>query len=198
VEQQTAIFWGPQGSGKGTQVTLFKEYLAKNDSERTVVHFDAGAAIRAFCAEPGYTQEQVRKSVEKGELQPDFITTSLMSKMFISAMHGNEHLIIDGFPRTLDQYAIFDSAIRFYSREKPAILYIDISEEESVRRMLKRGRADDTEDSIRRRLAWTKETFSHVVELLRHNSFYRFIEINGEQSIDDVHREILGKLELNG
>src|SRR5205085_2657051 len=98
-----------------------------------------------------------RTIMEKGGLLPTFLSVHVFSEQLMHEMKGNEHLIIDGFPRTEDQVPVLDSAMRFYKREKPTIIYINISDEEAVRRLIKRGRSDDTEAGIRQRLAWTRE-----------------------------------------
>jgi adenylate kinase family enzyme len=80
--------------------------------------------------------------------------------------------------------------MRFYKREKPTIVYINISDEEAVSRLVKRGRADDTEEGIRARLKWTREHMTPILAWFRANPLYRVVEINGNQSIEAVHAEI--------
>ena len=172
VEQQTVIFLGPQGSGKGTQVQLFKKFLTDTDSDRPIVHMEMGAALRRFSAveNSGYTQDLVRASLARGEFQPAFISSYLMAQIFIEQMQGNEHFIVDGFPREPIQAAIFDTAMDFYKRDPRIILNVIVSEEESLRRLLARGRNDDTEAGIRERLRWNREQVMPMIENYRSNS----------------------------
>lgn len=195
VEQLTTIFLGPQGSGKGTQVELLKKYL--NDRHpASVVYFTAGTALRAFAAGEGYTQERIRPLIAAGKLIPTFITTSLFSSRLIGGMHGDEHIIIDGFPRTVDQTPDLDTALQFYDRKNPVVLHIKLSDEVARERMKGRGREDDTEAGINERLRWSHDEAEKVNEWFRANPEYRFVEINGEQTVEAVHQDILKALNL--
>ena len=196
MQPQTLIFLGPQGSGKGTQVQLIQSHLSQKDSNRPVVLFEAGKSLRLFAEGSSYTQKLISASLLRGELQPAFVSTYLMSQTFIDLLQGNEHLLVDGFPRSHDQLPAFISAVKFYERENPTVLDIVIPEEESLQRLLKRGRSDDTEESIRERLRWSRESVAPVIEWFKENKEYRFIEIQGNRSIEDVHNDILHRLEL--
>jgi len=196
VNQLTVIVAGPQGSGKDTQVALLKEYLEKHDTARKTVHFDAGAALRAFAARAGYTQKKVEESLRRGELQPMFILADVMSAFFIENMQGNEHLLVSGFPRSEDQHMLFDSAIEFYKREDPTLLFLALPEDVSLARLLKRGRSDDTEESIRNRLRWTHSQTMPVIEKFRQNPKYRYLDVDGNRTIEAIHADIVSKLQL--
>lgn len=198
MNQQTVIFLGPQGSGKGTQVQLFKKFLQDNDPERPVVHMEMGAALRQFSSaeNSGFTQDLVRASLARGEFQPAFISSYLMARIFIEQMRGNEHFIVDGFPREPKQAAVFDTAMDFYKRDPRYILNVIVSEEESVKRLLARGRNDDTEAGIRERLRWNREQVTPMIEMYRSNEAYTVIDIEGVGDVDEIHREILKVLGL--
>ncbi len=197
MEQQTVIFLGPQGSGKGTQVELFKRFLQEKDPGRNIVHFEAGKALRAFGEEGGHTPALVNASLRRGELQPMFILAHVMARVFIAQSTGNDHFVVDGFPRTSEQLALFDSAMHFYQQTHPTLLFINISVEAAVRRLMARGRSDDSESSIRTRLSWTREQVMPTIAQFRKDPEYRFIEINGERTIEEVHRDILNNLQLS-
>jgi len=111
-------------------------------------------------------------------------------------MKGNEHLITDGFPRTEDQAHVLDSAMRFYERKQPTVLHITLSEGEAMKRLTKRGRSDDTEAGIRERLQWNREQAMPLNDWFKKNSLYRFLEIDGDRSVEDIHADILNKLGL--
>ncbi|MBX4192269.1 nucleoside monophosphate kinase [Candidatus Parcubacteria bacterium] len=190
MQQQTIIFLGPQGCGKGTHAELLKGYLEKSDSDRPVLYFSAGKQLRAFVEQKNYTADLNRSIIEKGGLLPLFLSVHVFSEQMMSEMKGNEHLLIDGFPRTEDQVPVLDSALRFYKREKPTIVYINITDEEAVRRLVKRGRVDDTQVGIRERLRWTREHMDPILSWFRANPYYKVVEINGDQSIEVVHKDI--------
>ncbi len=194
VEQQTIVFLGPQGSGKGTQVQSLANYLEKKDPGHPVFHFSVGELLREFGGEVGYTEERVHASLLRGEMQPGFISSYLVARYFIHHLRGQEHVIIDGYPRSPENLVNFDSAMDFYGRVTPTLLYLNIPDEESVARLMKRGRSDDTEEGIRKRLAWTKEQFSTTIAHFTNNPKYRFTEIDGLGSIEEVHQRVLTTL----
>jgi adenylate kinase len=109
---------------------------------------------------------------------------------------GEEHLLIDGFPRTPEQVPTIDSVMEFFRREQPTIVYMQISDEEAVRRIMPRGRHDDTEEGIRQRLKWSKELTIPNIEWFRKNPKYKVIDVFGERPIEVVQQEIREKLGL--
>ncbi len=196
MELQTIIFLGPQGSGKGTQVELLAQFLEKNDPARPTFHFSVGELLREFGLETGYTEARVHQSLLGGNMQPSFISSYLVARFFIRHLEGKEHLIIDGYPRSPENNVSFDSAMDFYGRKTPTLIYLTLPDEEAVTRLLKRGRNDDTEEGIRKRLAWTKEQFSTTIEHFQNNPAYRFMEVDGLGTIEEVHGRVLTALEL--
>ena len=91
----TILFMGPQGSGKGTQLELLKDILAKK-GEMPVHSLETGKAFRSFMRGERLTHRLVRESLGRGERQPDFLATFLLGSLCIEHINGNEHLIIDG------------------------------------------------------------------------------------------------------
>ena len=191
----TLIFLGPQGSGKGTHIAMVKEYIAAHDA-RAVVTFSAGSALRAFAEGSGYTQEQVRPLISAGKLVPTFITTSLFAQDLLAHFTGSEHLVFDGFPRTIEQVPDLDSALEFYNRTKVMVVSMVLSDEVATERLIKRGRHDDTKEGILERLRWSREEASSVKQWFQSHPRYRWIDIDGDHSIEDVHKDIMEKLGL--
>ena len=191
MNQLTLIFLGPQGSGKGTQIDLLKNFLSKNNSGRPIVHFEMGAGLRAFAAEGGYTQKLLDASLKRGDLQPSFITTYAITRFFVEQIKGDEHIIIDGYPRSFEQLGDFSSLMRFYGRERPTVFWIEISDETAVARLLKRGRNDDTETSIRSRLQWSREQSAPVLEKFRAMESCRVVVIDGDRPVEEVQQDIV-------
>ncbi len=193
VQPITVIFLGPQGSGKGTQVALLKEFLSKQDN-RSIVYFTAGTALRAFSVGEGYTQERIRPMIIAGKLIPDFITNQLFSSRLIGGIHGDEHIILDGFPRTILQTPDLESALQFYNRQNAVVIQIQLSENVAKERMQGRKREDDTQESIEERLRWSRENAEEIGAWFKAHPTYQFFEINGERTIEEVHADILKAL----
>lgn len=195
MDPSTVIFFGMQGSGKGTQAGMLDTYLRERDGEDTVLHFEAGQHFRSFMSESGYTNEKVNRSVNAGNIQPAFIPTHFWAKEFIDKLDDNTHLIMDGSPRALLETKVFDTAMDFYDRNVH-VIKLDISEETAIERLLGRGREDDTEESIKKRIGWYKEQVLPTLDYLRENDRYLVHDINGEKNIDDIHDSILTILNL--
>lgn len=196
VQPLTAIFLGPQGCGKGTQLALLKDYLTQHDSARAVAHFEMGKTLRELATKDDYTGRLTDEIVKSGGLIPYAISASLFALYLMQNLPTNEeHILIDGFPRTATQVPMLDSAlVEFYKRIMPTVVVLNISDDEAVRRLLPRGRNDDTEEGIRKRLQWSREETMPNMEWFRSNPTYRVLEINGEQSIEGTHTEVLEKL----
>jgi len=195
MEAQTFIFAGPSGSGKGTQVERLKDKLSEI-SEREQFHFYTGDGFRAYMKNLSDT-EAARRSHEindRGGLQPAFLAIWLWADAFVRNLTSDQHLIIDGSPRTKPESWALDSALRFYERSNPHVILIDVSREESKRRLMERGRGDDTKDSIDRRLDWYENEVKPAIDIYREDDFYQSHNIDGEQSRDAVHEDIIASL----
>ena len=193
--KETFIFIGSSGSGKGTQVALLREELAKKDSSTPLFYLQTGQYFREFIKTNSLAASIAKEAVDKGERAPDFLAMYIWSKIFIENLTGNEHLIIDGSPRSLSEAKNLDIALKFFRRERPVVIYIKVSKVWSTEHLLaraqKENRADDTSESIGRRMAWFERDVLPAVEKFRRDRDYDFIEVNGEQSIEAVHRDIM-------
>jgi adenylate kinase family enzyme len=194
---QTFIFFGIIGSGKGTQVELLDKYLKENNISNDIVFTSTGAEFRKLIENGNYTSSKVKTIIEKGFLQPNFLTISLFTNILIRDLKENSALIADGFPRTVEQSESFDSMMRFYGRKDIKIIYIEISKEEAIRRTKLRGRADDTDIGIANRFDEYINNVIPSMDYFEGKPGYTIYKINGEQSIEDVQKEIISKLNLS-
>ena len=109
-------------------------------------------------------------------------------------MTGEEHVIFDGTPRSRHEAQIIDTAITFYNRHRPHVIYFNLSRETSKARMIARRRMGDiNEQEIERRLNWFETDVIPAVEYFRKDSKYNFIELNGDQPVEAVQQELLLK-----
>lgn len=197
MSEATIIFIGRSGSGKGTQIELLKKYLEEHHSETPLLHFESGQHFRNFIKSDGYTSELMRNIIAEGKLAPDFITGWLLVDTLVKEFKEGQTLILDGFPRTQTQALMLDSAIDYYHRKNVKVIHIDVSEKEVIRRMEHRGRKDDTTDEIiRQRIQWYNDNVIPTISYLRMKPIYEVIDINGEQDIEEIHREIIDRLGL--
>lgn len=195
MEKQTLIFLGPQGSGKGTQIELLKKYLAEKDS-RAIVHFEMGKGLRELATREGFAGTKTDSILKNGGLIPYAISCSVFSQYLMNNYTTAEHLIIDGFPRTADQVPALDSALDFFEAKPVTVVCINISDEEAVKRLLLRGRSDDTEESIRTRLQWSREQTMPNIAWFRAQPNYTVVDIEGERAVEEIQADIIAKLGL--
>jgi adenylate kinase len=191
---QTFIFIGRSGCGKGTQVELLKNVLREKDPSREILHLETGIKFREFIKKDGYSNKLSNEVSKKGERQPDFIAVNFWSDFFIENFKGDEHLFCDGICRSLPEAMIFTTVSEFYNR-KIIVAHLNVSRKWSKERLLARGRADDDEKGIEKRLDWFEQDTYPAIEYFANNNHYLLLDINGEQTIEDVHKEIMQKLE---
>ncbi len=193
---QTVIFIGRSGCGKGTQAELFMNRIRKFEPDlpagRQVLYVESGEYFRKFIRGESFSSKLSKKIHEADLRQPDFLACYMWSNILLNELDDDMHIVFDGAPRALDEAEILTSALKFYGREKPAVIYINVSRQWSEKRLLARGRSDDVNLSrIDKRLDWFDKDVMPAVEYFRQNPYYRFFEINGEQTIEEVHAEII-------
>lgn len=190
----TVLFFGSQGAGKGTQVKLLIEYL-RSKSDRGVIHIDMGQELRNLRDSGTHTGKLTGEIIDAGVRIYDFMAIYLQTKKLAENFTGEEHVIADGLARGADQTRAFADMIQFYKREPLTIVNLVINDDTAVTRLLARGRNDDTEEAIRRRLAWTKTDVMPQLEYLKSRGC-PIIEIDGEPDVETIHKNILSKLGL--
>lgn len=192
----TVLFFGSQGAGKGTQVQMLIEYL-RTKSPRSVIHIDMGQELRNLRDTGTYAGTLTGEIIDAGRRIYDFMAIYLQTKKLAEHFTGEEHIVADGLARGDDQTRGFDDMIKFFHRDGDfQIINLVIADDTAVRRLLARGRNDDTEEGIRRRLAWTKTDVIPQLELLKSRG--RTIhEIDGEPDVETIHKNILSTLGLD-
>jgi len=190
---QTFLFFGKSGCGKGTQAKLLTKYLSSKDPKSKIVYIETGAKLREFSQQIGLSAELTSKIMFEGGLLPSFIPIWIWTDYFVRHLNGTEHLILDGLSRRLYEAPILDDALRFYNREKPIVISIDVSDEWSTERLMSRGRDDDSKIDAEAKLVWFKSNVVPTIQYFKENPFYKIVEINGEQAIEKVHQDILEK-----
>jgi adenylate kinase len=197
MQPHTAIFIGPQGSGKGTQIALLSRIMRARDPERRVVDIQTGRRFRALAAKrEGFTEEKVFETLETGRLQPLFLSAVLWGDAFHHHVDPECHLLMDGVPRTVSEAQVLESALAFYRRDHLTIINLATDEAVVRERMQKRARPDDTPSSIETRLAWYREETLPVLAYYRHRPHTTVVDLDGTGSIEEVHTAILNALAL--
>ncbi|MBI5134324.1 MAG: nucleoside monophosphate kinase [Candidatus Taylorbacteria bacterium] len=193
----TAVFFGRSGSGKGTQAELLIKKLKELDPANRVVYVETGAELRKMKANGTHTAKLTAEIMDKGGLMPASIPIWAWSNLLMSEVAtGKEHMVFDGVARRADEAPILDQALQFYAREKPSIVFLDVPVPEVTDRLLKRGRHDDKHEKIAERLRWFETDVMPSVHYFKKSPTCRFLEIDGHQTVEKVHADILKALGL--
>jgi len=194
LEPMAYVFIGRSGSGKGTQVKLLKDEFDKRNVK--FLHIETGALLREYAKGDSYVQKIVKKLIEAGELAPDPVIIGLWINYIVKNFTGKEQLIFDGAPRKLVEAVFLDNTMRFLKIQKYKIVYIDVSRESCTQRLLKRSRSDDNTRAIENRMNWYDQDVMPAVQFFRTNKDCIVLDINGEQTPEAIHDEIMRKIQL--
>ena len=194
----TVIFIGPQGSGKGTQIDKLDKTMVEKDPVRRVVDIQTGRRFRSLAARSEtYAEKKVAATLDSGALQPDFLTHILWGEAMLDQLDSKSHLLIDGFPRTVIQAYVLEEALAFFERNNVHVINLDTPEQVVRERMQSRARADDTQASIEERLRWYREDTLPVLDYYRVRPDTIVHDIDGTDTVEGVHQQILNALNLS-
>lgn len=184
------ILFGPPGSGKGTQSEkLIDRYGLK--------HLSTGDLLRSEIARQTTLGLEAKKFMDQGQLVPDAVVIGMIS----SALDQNPEakgFLFDGFPRTSAQAEALDQLLEQKRTSIAVMLALDVSEEELVKRLLKRGetsgRSDDTnEQVIRARITEYHNKTAAVADYYQRFDKVRLVK--GEGSIDDIFHHLCQEID---
>lgn len=180
----TIVVLGRSGSGKGTQAEFILRRLGKD-----AYHLETGSFIRQLVKEKNnLTIGVVKEITERGELTPPWFAAFTWLKKIIEEGHADKHLVADGSPRSLWEAELYDNVMKVHGRTLPLCVYIDVNLKEAIKRLLLRGRKDDTSLAIRNRMEFFRRDVLPAIRYFKKHG--RLIKVNGNPSPDVVWREI--------
>ncbi|MCX7833010.1 MAG: adenylate kinase [Ignavibacteria bacterium] len=182
------IIFGAPGAGKGTQADLLAKKL-------DLFHFSTGNYLRELATKETQIGKKVKQILDKGELVPD----DIMIEIIKEALENNNKqngFILDGFPRTIRQAEELDKIFKSMNLHDIIVIYLNVPDEEIIKRLLLRGRSDDNEEIVRKRLSVYKETTSKVLEYYKTNN-KKIVEVNGIGDIEEINNIIISKITKN-
>jgi adenylate kinase len=175
------ILVGIQGSGKSTQGNLLSEALS-------IPYLSSGHIFREMAKEKSPLGRYIKETMNAGYLIPDDKTLEIVEE-YLGHDEYKDGYILDGFPRTVPQAEAFSNGIA-------AVFYLKVSDKEALWRLAGRDeegvREDNTLKAIMKRIDQFHAKTEPVIEYYRQKGVLH--EINGEQKIDEIHAEILEKL----
>ena len=175
------ILFGPPGSGKGTQSEkLVFQYQLKHLSTGDLLRSEIAAQTALGMAAKGFMNE--------GKLVPDEVVIGMIDSC-IDANSEVKGFLFDGFPRTVAQAKALDELLAKKSSSISTVLFLQVNEEELIKRLVKRGetsgRADDADPVVQRKRqdVYKNETLP-VSDYYK--QFNKVVNVVGEGSIDDI------------
>jgi adenylate kinase len=184
------IIMGPPGAGKGTQAKFIAEHFK-------IPAVSTGDIFRANVSEGTELGLEAKRYMDAGEYVPDEVT-NLMVRNRIDEPDAVSGFLLDGYPRTLAQVEELDGMIKFSGHALDAVVCLTVDQDEIVARLLQRaqveGRADDTEDVIRRRQEVYLEQTDPLIEVYRSRGIVH--EIDGLGEVADVTARIFEALDV--
>lgn len=169
------------------------DFLKKKDGKECVYAYP-GNEYRKLIESGSFVGTLVKDSVGRGELQPDFLTDSIVTNILNTSLTSEKNMIADGYPRTIAQSKSFEAMINFYKRTDVKVIYIEVGKAEATRRNLLRGRADDTEEGLAKRFDEYVKNVVPSMDYFKGKAGYTVYAINGEQTVENVHKDIIKAL----
>jgi adenylate kinase len=182
------ILMGPPGAGKGTQAKFVAARFG-------VPAISTGDIFRSNVSEGTPLGIEAKRYMDAGEYVPDELTNRMVRNR-IDEEDARPGFLLDGYPRTLAQVEELDGMIKFTGHELDAVVVLTVDEDEVVQRLLARaqveGRADDTEDVIRRRQEVYAEQTAPLIDVYRDRGL--LLEVDGMGEVDEVTERIFTAL----
>ena len=186
------VLFGAPGCGKGTQSELLEKRFGLS-------HVSTGEIIRSHIKSQTELGLQMQGYISRGELAPDSVVIGMIEN-YLAENKGIKGTIFDGFPRTTAQAEAFDKILEKLDDSVDIMIYMDVPEEELVKRILLRGkesgRADDaSEDVIRNRISVYREQTEIVAE--HYSKQGKYVAVDGVGTMDEVFDRICAAIDAN-
>ena len=179
------LFVGPPGAGKGTQAARVAERLG-------IPHISTGDMFRDHVSRGTELGVRVDSIMKAGEYVPDEITVEMLRER-VAEPDAKDGFILDGFPRTVGQAEALDGLIGRHGLD--TVVIFEVEEDALVERLLARGRADDTEETIRTRFKVYQEQTAPLLDI--YNARGIIVSIDGIGEVEEVTDRILEALDTD-
>lgn len=178
------VIFGAPGSGKGTQSARIVEKYGLN-------HISTGDVLRAEIKNGTELGKTAKGYIDQGQLIPDELMIDILASVFDS-FKDSKGVIFDGFPRTIAQAEALKKMLEERGQDISVMLDLEVPEEELMVRLIKRGkdsgRADDNEETIKKRLHVYHSQTSPLIDWYKNEKKYQ--HINGLGTMDGIFADI--------
>ncbi len=191
---KTILFYGMSGAGKGTQAKLLIEKLRK---DRATHFIEVGQMLRDYAKKHDtYGAQTVRETINAGGLVPPAVSSHLWSGVLLNEINANDNVVIDGAARSVPEAKLLNDMLSWMKREY-TIFILEVDAQTALQRAIARGenRADDTQEAMEKRLEWFKNDTMPAIEYMESQGA-TVHRIDGSKSIEEVHTDIITKLDL--
>ena len=179
------VIFGAPGSGKGTQSDkLIEKYGLE--------HISTGDVLRAEIKNGTELGQTAKRYIDQGQLIPDELMVSILASVYDSFGREHKGVIFDGFPRTIPQAEALKAMLAERGDKVAAMLELDVPEDELMKRLLLRGqlsgRADDNEETIKKRLVVYHQQTQPLIAWYREQGVHHHIDGLGD--LDRIFSDI--------
>ncbi|MCK5771928.1 adenylate kinase [Algiphilus sp.] len=174
------VLLGAPGSGKGTQGALLME-------RHGIPQVSTGDLLRAAVAAGSELGQKAKAAMDAGELVADEVVIGMIRERLNEPDAANGY-ILDGFPRSRPQAEALDELLVQLGKPLDRVVHLEVDEEEIVSRLLERGRADDTEDTIRNRMKVFRDQTHPLLKYYEERDL--LVTVKGVGDVEDIYRRI--------
>ena len=213
MKSRNIIFLGRSGSGKGTQAELLMKKFA-------LANIDTGDILRKLTKRSDKFGKTVLKTISHGKLVPIWLVIYCWLDQLLK-IPSKKGVIMEGSPRQLEEAKTLEEVFSWLGRENFKVVYLQTSAKEVTRRLLTRRicskcgkefslnftpnlkkcsscggklirRKDDYPKAIKNRMLFFQKKILPVINYFRKKRIV--VEVNGEGSVEEIHKRILKKL----
>ena len=185
IRMKNIVIFGAPGSGKGTQSDLMIEYYGLG-------HISTGDVLRNEIKKGTELGKLAASYIDGGNLIPDDLMISILAKVYDEFGRDHKGVIFDGFPRTIPQAEALKKMLDERGDKVAAMIELDVPEDELMDRLIKRGkdsgRADDNEETIKKRLVVYHSQTQPLIEWYKKEGLHH--HINGSGTLERIFADI--------
>ncbi|NET00009.1 MAG: adenylate kinase [Sphaerospermopsis sp. SIO1G2] len=174
------IFLGPPGAGKGTQSKILADFL-------NIPHISTGDILRQAITDQTPLGVKAQGYMDQGELVPDQLVEDLVKER-LDKSDAQNGWILDGFPRKVTQATFLEELLAKLGQGEATAVNLDAEDDVVITRLLGRGRKDDSEEVIRRRLEVYRDETAPLINY--YGDREKLVTVNGNQSPEEVTTEL--------